>query len=209
MKGSVGMKKQVTFYIDESIAEKAEAIYFALGMDTEMALNVFMRRTVIENRFPIEMGIAASATQIPTADAVTENKISASESTVEQMPSRTNNAITQDMVHALWDAFKERGERGGDLNRISQTIADDTGMSRGSASIYMNILNNLVTGAPNTRNMKMQDLEFYVTKIKEELSAKQYNNALDSLERSLKYWDKRMFGFFANHVRDFLKENGR
>ena len=82
-------------------------------------------------------------------------------------------------------------------------------MNTGSAFIYLVMLDNMVAGKSNTRNMKIKDLTGYVMRIKNELGKTPYENALTSLEASLEYWNDPKFGHFATHVQEFLKEHGR
>jgi antitoxin component of RelBE/YafQ-DinJ toxin-antitoxin module len=206
------MKKQFVFEVDEGVADKAEAIYLALGMDLEMAIGVFLRRTVLENRFPIEMGLPASTAAQQPAPQVDANLSTREVLNYEDeaySPPRENSKITQPMVEALWAEFKNYcNSTGGDIRGISNHVSHETGMNPGSAFIYMNILNNLLSGTSNTRNMKMKDLEFYMAKIKEEFGEEEYQKALTSLELSVPYWDKPTFGYFAQHVKDYLKKKG-
>jgi hypothetical protein len=189
------MKKRICFEIDEDIARKAEAIYFSTGIDTETALSIFMRRTVLENRLPIDMCMVAVAPAPVTPPPM------------EEQTERVS--ITPRMVEFLWDAFKVHRSSGGDIRSISNDIAKTTGMNSGSAFIYMVILNNLIVGKPNKRQMKMKDLEYYMSKIKPEYGDKIFNKALDSLEQSVPYWRQEIPGRFADRVRDYLKKNGR
>ncbi|MCL1860871.1 MAG: hypothetical protein FWG52_04965 [Proteobacteria bacterium] len=189
------MKKRICFEIDEDIARKAEAIYFSTGIDTETALSIFMRRTVLENRLPIDMHMVVAASTPATPPPM--------EKRAKRVP------ITPRMVEVLWDAFKEHRSKGGDIWSISNHIAKTTDMSPGSASMYMVILNNLVVGKQNTRNMKIEDLKYYMSKIKSEYGDETFNKALDSLEQSVPYWRQKIPGRFADRVRDYLKKNGR
>jgi len=186
------MKKRISFEIDEDIARKAEAIYFSTGIDTETALSIFMRRTVLENRLPIDMRMVVVE---PTPPPMEEQ--------IERV------SITPHMVKFLWDAFKVHRSSGGDIRNISNNIAKTTGMNSGSAFIYMVILSNLIAGKSNTRNMKMEDLEYYMDKIKSEYGDATFNKALDSLEQSVPYWRQKIPGRFADRVKDYLKKNGR
>ena len=116
--------------------------------------------------------------------------------------------ITQQMVEAVWDAFKEYNSKGGDIDNIIKGVAGTTGMNSGSAFIYLNILDNLITGEPNIKNMKMADLEYYMSKIKSEYDGEKFKNALNSLEKSIPYWEQEHLGNFPNRVKEYLKKNG-
>jgi len=57
------------------------------------------------------------------------------------------------MVEAVWKVFKECENKGGDISNFSKKVADATGMNSRSAFIYLNILDNLITGKPNVKNI--------------------------------------------------------
>ena len=202
------MKKTIEFEVDAEVAASAEAVFAALGLDTESALTIFLRRTALERRFPLDMNAPAPGAPIKqSADEKIpfEDTIAVQPSTGTQ-PQRTNKAITQDMVEDLWERFSEFCQNGGDIRAISDDIATRTGMNPGSAFIYLVILNNLVHARHNTRNMKMRDLEFYMEKIRDDISEEAFRNALISLEQSVPYWDKPQFGSFAANVKDYIEQ---
>jgi len=202
------MKKTICFEIDENIAHQAEAIYFSIGMDIEAALSVFMRRTVLENRLPVDMNKAASSTRFALPSTEEQPNKSTNLPAEKRRPEkRENRSITPQMTETLWQSFKEYRSKGSDIRKTSDKVAEITGMNPGSAFIYMNILNNLMEGKPNTRNMKMKDLLYYMDKIKSEYGDEQFRNALGSLKQSVNYWDSELFGSFADRVRDYLKAN--
>lgn len=63
-------------------------------------------------------------------------------------------------------------------------------MNKGSAFIYLIILDNLTSGKHNTRNMKMADLEFCMDRIKDDSGARSYRNAISSPRLSIPHWEK-------------------
>lgn len=78
-------------------------------------------------------------------------------------------------------------------------------MNKGSAFIYLIILDNLTSGKHNTRNMKMADLEFCMDRIKDDSGARSYRNAISSPRLSIPHWDKNGFGQFVSKVRAYLE----
>lgn len=178
--------------VDDELANSAQLIYDALGIDTETAVRMFLKRTVLEQRLPLSTSVAA---------------IGAPEASISSK--RTKNVITRAMVEDIWRRFKRYLDEGGSTNSIASDAHEATGMNQGSAFIYLTILDNLVNGKHNTRNMKMADLEFYVDRIREELDEESYVNAIESLSLSIPYWDKEEFGQFASKVNAFLEGLGR
>lgn len=173
--------------IDDELANSAQLIFDALGIDTETAVRMFLKRTVLEQRLPLSTSVAT----IGASEAPTSSK-------------RTKNVITRAMVEDIWKRFKRYLDEGGSANSIAFDAHEATGMNQGSAFIYLTILDNLVNGKHNTRNMKMADLEFYMDEIKKELDDQSYNNAISSLRLSIPYWDKEEFGQFAAKVQRYL-----
>lgn len=198
------MSTTISFEIDETTASQAERIYNALGMNTQMALSLFIRRTVMDGKLPL-----AAVTSQPTNQASAAQPSSAPETAHHPEPKQTGKPITEEMAEAVWDAFLRMRRFGYSANSLASEVSDATGMNPGSAFIYLTILDNLVKGKPNTRNMKMADLETYLRKIKAGLPDSEYQNALLSLELSLDYWDKPQFGKLAQKVSEFLERNER
>lgn len=178
--------------VDDELANSAQLIYDALGIDTETAVRMFLKRTVLEQRLPL----STSVSTIGGPEPPTSSK-------------RTKNVITRSMVEDIWMRFKRYLDEGGSTNSIASDAHEATGMNQGSAFIYLTILDNLVNGKHNTRNMKMADLEFYVDRIRKELDEESYVNAIESLSLSIPYWDKEEFGQFASKVNAFLEGLGR
>lgn len=186
----------LTVNIDDETATNAEAIYDALGIDLETAVKMFLKRTVLEQRLPLDTRV--QVTQI------SEKVPAKNESMHESNEKRTNNVITKKMARDVWRRFENYAKKGGDINLIAADVHRATGMNQGSAFIYLTILDNFVKGKPNTRNMKMADLEYYVEQIRNYLGEQSYLNTLKSLKASIPYWDKEVFGQFATKVQIFI-----
>ena len=45
----------ITFEVDKTIIEEAKKVYDALGMDLSTALNLYLRQTVIQQKFPCSL----------------------------------------------------------------------------------------------------------------------------------------------------------
>ncbi|MBS4008077.1 MAG: hypothetical protein KGZ45_06585 [Clostridium sp.] len=179
--------------VDESTLKDAEKALRAIGMDVQIAVNVFLRRVAIEKGFPMSMTASVSSQK--------EHAISQEDEAKENMyQTRSNNTITGEMVDELWQAFLKYQKGLGEISRLRDEVAENSGMNRGSAFIYLNILANLIKGEPNTRTLKMKDLEYLMEKIKSELGSNEYQNAIRSLTDSVPYWRKKLAGSFGDRV---------
>ena len=54
------MSTTITFRTDEELKKQATAVYESLGMNLSTALNLFMRQTVLQQRFPCALDLALS-----------------------------------------------------------------------------------------------------------------------------------------------------
>lgn len=181
--------------VDENVLTDAENVLNRIGMDIPIAVNVFLRRVSIEKGLPFSLVVSESSKE-PQYDYNTETY---------NDPPRSNSAISPEMTQEVWNAFTEYLRGLGGINPLSDKVAGISGMSRGSAFIYLTILANLSKAEGNTRTMKMKDLEFFMGKIKSELSTEIYHNAIKSLERSVPYWKSKLGGSFGEKVERNLK----
>lgn len=190
---------KLTVDIDENLLHDAQSIYDTIGIDIDTAIRMFLKRTVLEQRLPL-------STSVPSVDSVKSAAVQVA------TPKRTKNVITKAMAEDIWRRFACYLNEGGSINSVAQDAHEATGMNQGSAFIYLTILDNLVNGKHNTRNMKMADLEFYMNQIKDHLDEHSYINAISSLKLSIPYWAKEEFGQFAAKVQrylDSIDEDGR
>jgi len=179
--------------VDENTLKEAEKALHSIGMDVQIAVNVFLRRVAIEKGFPMPMTTSVSSQK--------ENVVYQEDEVKEHMyQTRSNNTITGKMVDELWQAFLRYNKGFGEISRLRDEVAENSGMNSGSAFIYLNILANLIKGAPNTRTLKMKDLVYLMERIKSELGPNEYHNAIQSLKTSIPYWRKKLAGSFADHV---------
>ena len=194
---------KIEINIEDATLSEAEKILHSIGMNTEIAINIFLRRVAIEKGLPMTMAAPVSSQAVPddsedSSEAIDYDFIQAT---------RNNNKITPTMVEEVWRAFLRHLEGLGEINRLSTEVSTKTGMNRGSAFIYLNILANLAKGEPNTRTMKMQDLEYFMEKIKNDLGEKRYQVAIKSLKLSVPYWQEKLSGSFSDKVEAFCKKN--
>lgn len=182
---------KLTVDIDENLLQDAQSIYDTIGIDIDTAIRMFLKRTVLEQRLPLNTSVPAVGEQDSNPSAGIA-------------PRRTKNAITQPMVEDVWRRFLRYLDEGDNINALAADAHTTTGMNQGSAFIYLTILDNLVNGKHNTRNMKMTDLKYYMCQIENELDEQSYRNAIQSLRLSIPYWDKEEFGKFATKVSRFL-----
>jgi len=189
--------------IEDVTLHEAEKILHSLGLNMEMAVNIFLRRVAIEKGLPMTMAAPVSSQAEPDASEDSNEVIDYDSIQV----TRSNNKITPVMVEEVWRSFLRHLEGSGEINRMSTEVSTKTGMNRGSAFIYLNILANLAKGEPNTRTMKMKDLEYYMEKIKKELGEKKYQDALKSLKLSVPYWQDKLSGSFGDKVEAYCKKH--
>jgi addiction module RelB/DinJ family antitoxin len=185
--------------VDDKILKEAEDALNSIGMDTQIAVNVFLRRVAIEKGLPMSMTV--STNQKEPADS-SENQAPLSNN--YSSPTRNNNSITRTMVDEVWKAFIKYHRGISEISSLSDEVSEKSGMNRGSAFIYLTILSNLVKGEYNTRNLKMKDLEYLMVKIKTELGNSEYQNAIQSLKQSIPYWREKIPGTFADNVEAFV-----
>jgi DNA-damage-inducible protein J len=181
--------------VDDGILEEAENVLHSIGMDVQIAVNVFLRRVAIEKGLPMSMTAPVSGKNETVAP---ENELT--EGNEPMYSTRNNNTITKEMVDEVWHAFIRYHKGLGEIGRLSDEVSEKSGMNRGSAFIYLNILSNLIKGEPNTRTLKMKDLEYLMEKIKSDLGLDAYRNAIQSLKKSVPYWREKLAGTFADKV---------
>lgn len=194
---------KIEINIDDATLREAEKILHSLGMNTEIAVSIFLRRVALEKGLPMAM-TASTSSQAETDYSEDPGETFDYESIQE---TRSNNKITPDMVEEVWDSFLRYLKGSGEINRLSTEVSKRTGMNRGSAFIYLNILANLVKGESNTRTMKMNDLEYYMEKIKKELGENKYQDALKSLRLSVPYWQEKLSGNFGDKVEAYCRKH--
>lgn len=194
---------KIEIQIDDEILTEAGMVLHTLGMDIEMAVNIYLKRIVLEQGLPMIMtgqGLKRPETEM------TDDFEDFSEGEL-RVPNRTNKKITPAMVDEVWYAFLKYAGESGEINPLSTEVSVKTGMNQGSAFIYLTVLVNLVNGDPNTRVLKYKDMEYLMEKIKTELGESKYQKALKSLTLSIPYWREKIPGSYADKVEAYCKKN--
>ena len=183
--------------IDDEIYNGAKDVLLSLGMDVDMAVNVYLRRIIMEKGLPMSM----SASNNMNRENILEQKNKMSNSITRE----SNKKITSEMVDSIWEYFKKYLSGSAEISHLSDAISEKTGMNRGSAFIYLNVLANLVKGESNKRVIKMQDLKLLMNKIQLELGDEIYRKAIYSLEKSVPYLEEKVAGNYSKKVEMYLK----
>lgn len=183
--------------VDDSVLKEAEKVLYSIGMDVPIAVNIFLRRVAIEKGMPMSMS-ASVLKQEKELDYSEGKQLHLTEE--RSCKIRKSSAITRDMVDRVWEAFIRYNKGLGEIKSLSNEVSKNTGMNRGSAHIYLTILSNLIKGEPNTRILKIEDLEYMLERIKSELGENAYRNAIQSLKQSIPYWREKIPGLFADKV---------
>lgn len=183
--------------VDDSVLKEAEKVLYSIGMDVPIAVNIFLRRVAIEKGMPMSMS-ASVLKQEKELDYSEGKQLHLTEE--RSCKIRKSSAITRDMVDKVWEAFIRYNKGLGEIKSLSNEVSKNTGMNRGSAHIYLTILSNLIKGEPNTRILKIEDLEYMLERIKSELGENAYRNAIQSLKQSIPYWREKIPGLFADKV---------
>lgn len=194
---------EIEIQIDDGILTEAEMVLHSLGMDVQMAVNIYLRRIALEKGLPMTM---TGHSSIRSEPEITEDFEDTFDNDLK-VSTRSNNKITPAMVNEVWDAFLRRVSGSDEINPLSTEVSLKTGMNRGSAFIYLTVLTNLVNGVPNTRVLKFKDLEYLMGKIKSELGENIYQKALKSLTSSVSYWGEKIPGTFAEKVEAYCKKH--
>lgn len=182
---------KIEIQVDDNILSEASRILHSLGMDVEMAVNILLRRTIIEKGLPMTM---------TTPSLEPRNKIT-------RVSGRSKLKITPEMVDEVWKAFLRYINGAEELTSLSKQVSLKTGMKNGSASIYLNFLANLVNEKPNTRALKFEDVEYLMSKIRTELGDDLYRKALKSLKKSIPYWRKNLSDSFADKIEEYCEKH--
>lgn len=191
--------------VDDGTLHEAEKVLHSLGMNTEIAVSIFLRRVALEKGLPMAMAMTASASKKEESD-IPEDTDDMFEYESKEVV-RSNSRITPAMVDEIWQAFLRHIDGSGEINQLSTEVSERTGMNRGSAFIYLTVLANLVKGADNTRVLKFKDLEYLMGKIETELGESKYQKAIQSLKKSVPYWREKIPGAFADKVDAYCKKH--
>lgn len=186
---------KITIEFSKERIDEAKNILEPMGLSVEMAMNIFINRVILEKSLPFNLNYEQS------------NKEQRSNYNVKDTKRRRNRPITTNMVEEIWYAFVNYVEGNlDDLNDAADLAYEKSGVNKGSAKIYLTMLNNLIKAEPNTRTMKPSDFEYLLLKIKKNDFIKdRYDAALFSLEASIPYW-KETNPTYAESMKVLLKE---
>ncbi len=186
--------------VDDNLLKDIKAILNSVGIDIDIAFNIFVKKIIKEKGLPFSLKQTENTNQTLTS---TDNEDSSNIETFKKR--RSNNVITTIMIEEVWDAFKSYIEGFKEVGNLSDFVSKKSGMSRGSAFIYLNILIRLSEGEINKRAMKPSDFEFFLNKFRQELGIKQYKNAINSIQISIPYWNGNN-STFATNMKALLKK---
>ena len=204
--------RTLTIELESNMVDNAEQVLSEIGLDISTYIRIALLKLVKEQRVPFNLSAnqpiyETQQAQSKLAQVVNPFDDEPVEMDYKKSESRQMIKITSDMCQSIWKEFKARNaSRTLNLLESAQRISDQTGMSRGSAFIYFTILNNLVNGTQNTRSLKMEDLEFFVGKIRSELPEQMFKAAIISLETSIPYWEENVAGTFSQRVEKLVEK---
>ena len=205
--------RNISIDLDEAVFANAEEILSEIGLDIPTYIRMALIKLKREKRIPFDLTSSQSLTEsqsrLPISSPIINPMGPGSRETefLRRVPRQTNK-ITYEMCLTLWNEFKQDYSSGNrNLQEIAQIINARTGMNRGSAFIYLTILNNLVNGVHNTRTLKYEDLEYFVDKIKTEFPETVLKATISSLELSVPYWEEKVTGSFADKVRRLVAKH--
>jgi len=180
VKGGIVLEAKENVEIDSQLLSKATIVYEKDGYSLNEAIKLFFQKSVDLGKMPFYES---------------ESKI------------RKNTRITSKMCEEVWEQFiKAIVNDSFEFNYISKVVEKNCGMSNGSAFIYLTMLKNLCSGVINTRNMKIEDLKFFLSKIKEDLDDRAVANTITSLKESIEYWKSKIPGNYAEKAQKLLEE---
>jgi|GEM_PF-583192 addiction module RelB/DinJ family antitoxin len=193
---------KLMFELDDELLDEVNDILDSVGLDLEIAFSIFVRKIVKEKGLPFNV----RQKHDDSSGESTNNENSFS----PQLGSRrrSNNAITIEMIEEVWSAFIKIKDGYFDVKEMADYISEKSGMNYGSATIYLNILINLLNGEINKRSMKPSDFEFFIDKFKKNLGESAYQKALHSIEVSIPYWNRNI-PTFANSMTDLLRKQNK
>ena len=156
--------------IDQDMMDEANEILDSVGLDMETALKIFIKNIIKTKGFPIDLK-QKEAIQEP----VIKNK-------------RNIVKINENMIQTVWEHFLILYKGESNVIDLSEEVEKQSGMNKGSAFIYLNILMNMIQGQKNTRNMKVKDFQFFLNRINEEFGHEIFMKSIQSINNSVPYW---------------------
>jgi addiction module RelB/DinJ family antitoxin len=203
---------KLSFEVDDSLLEEVEVILDSVGVDIDIAFSIFMKKIVKEQGLPFTLKQTKQSNSFEVNQENDEhskkqtkqsNSFEVNQENDEHSKRRKNNSITTEMIEEVWNAFLEYRKGFGEVGELADKVSEKTGMNRGSAMIYINVLIKLAEGEINKRSMKPSDFEFFLMKFKNTLSKEEFKNAVRSVEVSIPYWNNNI-PTFADSMKDLI-----
>ena len=179
--------------IDQNQLDEANKILESIGLSMDIAMGIFIKRIIKEKGLPLVLKQSELETKKDEGNHANDSSIR-----------RTSKAITVSMVEEVWNAYKIYQQGRTEIVELSDEVSEKTGMNKGSAFIYLNIIAKMVKGEKNTRSMKPKDFEFFLGKIRKEFGERAFENSLKSIGLSIPYWRNNL-PTFADSMQEVLK----
>jgi len=203
------MSKTISLQFDDEFITKSENILDDIGLDCQTFIKMCFKKLNKEYNISfLTTGSSPAIKQDYGDQAVLTQQDFAVDDKIDYPIRKTKNEITAQMRDYIWNLFKfgYNSNEKIDCSYFAKLANTKTGINQGSAYIYFLILDNLVTGIPNTRTMKYDDLVVYMSYIKEQLPKTCIINALKSLSESIPYWETHIQGYFAQKVSKLVSQ---
>ena len=200
------MSKSINLQFDDEFIIKAENILEDIGLDCSTFIKMCFKKLNKEQSISFLTTVSSTVVKQDFGESVFCTQQSIDEEVIGYPVKKIKNVITAQMRDYIWDIFKSHynANKKIDCSYCAKLANVKTGITQGSAYIYFLILDNLITGVPNTRTMKFDDLVIYLSYIKEQLPKNCINNAIKSLSESITYWEEHIQGYFAQKVSNLV-----
>jgi len=192
---------RLEFEVNDLLLSEVESILDSVGLDIDVAFNTFMKKIVRERGLPFSLKLEDDNKRHISSMNFQNKKVSS-----ESLNKHKKRTITKEMLEETWKAYLNYSKGLGNYKDLSKKISENTGMNQGSAFIYLNILNKLAKGELNKRAMKPVDFEFFLNKFKHEFGNDLYQEALQSINISIPYWNSNI-PTFADSMKELLKRH--
>jgi addiction module RelB/DinJ family antitoxin len=169
--------------------DEANEILESVGLEMETALKIFIKNIIKTKGFPIDLK-QKEAIQEP----VIKNK-------------RNIVKINENMIQTVWDHFLILYKGESNVIDLSEEVEKQSGMNKGSAFIYLNILMNMIEGRKNTRNMKVKDFQYFLNRINDEFGHEIFMKSIQSINKSVPYFEVKnpLFGLSIKNLMESYK----
>ncbi len=202
------MSKSINLQFDEDFIATAERVLDDIGLDCQTFVKMCFKKLNKERNISFLMSASTPLIMQDISEQGAQTQPHMENEIMNYPIRKTKNEITAKMRDYIWDLFKSQynAHQKIDCSYFSKLASAKTGITQGSAYIYFLILDNLVAGVPNTRNMKFDDLVVYLRYIKEQLPIICIDNSVKSLSESIPYWEEHIPGYFAQKVSKLVEQ---